>query len=347
MKLGVEVPNVYVAFDIIMSFYGRTTNSGNLPDNKHLLESIKCNNFFGLNTEQILPDDLVVPSEDFELLLDVIDLIGYNDKTIQLINKNLPENYDMATFPKELLREMLNLINIDHIIFGNNHGYIIIYDWRTNESVHTFRAHTDCIRNICCSPDQKYIASASNDKTIKIWDAKDYRLLNTFVGHTHHVTSVCFSPDNKRLISGSLDMCIKIWDTEKYILLHTLTDHTNDILCVCYAPNNKSFASTSKDYIIKIWDAESFVLIKDITENDYITTTMCYSPDSKRMATGGWNRNIKIWDTTTYSLISTLVGHDSAIQSLHYSPNNKWLIPAVVIIVSKYGTLKRVNLLIL
>src|ERR1700678_1392603 len=41
-KIIIKVPNVFVTYDIIMSFYHQQTNIGNLPKWKHLLESIKC-----------------------------------------------------------------------------------------------------------------------------------------------------------------------------------------------------------------------------------------------------------------------------------------------------------------
>jgi hypothetical protein len=47
-RITIIVPNVFVTYDIIMSFYYQQTNFGNLPKWKHLLESIKCYDFFGL-----------------------------------------------------------------------------------------------------------------------------------------------------------------------------------------------------------------------------------------------------------------------------------------------------------
>jgi hypothetical protein len=45
-SITINVPNACVANDFIMTFYNQEINSGNLPKSKHLLESIKCHNFF-------------------------------------------------------------------------------------------------------------------------------------------------------------------------------------------------------------------------------------------------------------------------------------------------------------
>ena len=34
----------------------------------------------------------------------------------------------------------------------------------------TLEGHTDAVKSVCVSPDEKYIISGSKDKTIKIWD---------------------------------------------------------------------------------------------------------------------------------------------------------------------------------
>ena len=97
-NITINVPNTHVSYDIIMSFYHQKTNIGNLPHWKHLLESFKCYDFFGLEMDPKLLFDLEIPSEGFELLLEVIELIGYDEDMIKLINKNIPNEYDLSKF---------------------------------------------------------------------------------------------------------------------------------------------------------------------------------------------------------------------------------------------------------
>ena len=72
--------------------------------------------------------------------------------------------------------------------------------------------HTD---DVCCvifSPNDKYIASASLDKTVRIWDANTLECIRVLRGHTTAVMDVSFSPDSKHVVSTSPDNTVRVWD---------------------------------------------------------------------------------------------------------------------------------------
>ncbi len=62
------------------------------------------------------------------------------------------------------------------------------------------------------SPDGRYLASGSSDKTIKIWEVATGQELRTLTGHSEGVLSVAYSPDGRYLASGIGDGAIKIWE---------------------------------------------------------------------------------------------------------------------------------------
>jgi WD40 repeat protein len=148
-SISINVPNVYVSYDIIMSFYGQKTNIGNLPNWKYLLESFKCNDFFGLTNDLDLLKNLVVPAEGFELLLDVIDFVGYTNPMIKLLNKNLPPAYDLSKFPLALRERMLKVELSVRIITGASSGNINIYNGKTFELLRTLVGHSYNVFSVC------------------------------------------------------------------------------------------------------------------------------------------------------------------------------------------------------
>jgi WD40 repeat protein len=74
--------------------------------------------------------------------------------------------------------------------------------------------HSSDVWAINFSPDSKYLASGSRDKTIKLWSVAEQKEIKKLQGHTASVLSVCFSPDGNFLASGSVDNMVKVWSIQ-------------------------------------------------------------------------------------------------------------------------------------
>ncbi len=72
----------------------------------------------------------------------------------------------------------------------------------------------DSVWSVSFSPDGRFIASGSLDKTVKLWDVETGIELRTFAGHSSSVLSVSFSPDGRFIASGSVDDAVKLWDIQ-------------------------------------------------------------------------------------------------------------------------------------
>jgi general transcriptional corepressor TUP1 len=73
----------------------------------------------------------------------------------------------------------------------------------------------DGVTTVAISPDGRYVAAGSLDKSVRVWDSSTGHLLERLDGpdgHKDSVYSVAFSPDGRNLVSGSLDKTIKMWE---------------------------------------------------------------------------------------------------------------------------------------
>ena len=86
-----------------------------------------------------------------------------------------------------------------------------VWEIETGREIYTM-GHGYAVNDVAFSPDGKYIASASSDKTIKLWDVENGQEIRTFVGHLEGLRSIAFSPDGKQIVSSSYDRTIRLWD---------------------------------------------------------------------------------------------------------------------------------------
>ncbi|MGC1244791.1 MAG: hypothetical protein WA865_01115 [Spirulinaceae cyanobacterium] len=82
------------------------------------------------------------------------------------------------------------------------------------------KGHTNQVRSIVFSSDNRLIASSSDDHTIKLWSLQG-SLLKTLRGHEGGVNSLSFSADEKSIISAS-DDGIAILRLVRYSLVFAL-----------------------------------------------------------------------------------------------------------------------------
>ncbi|MCD4785543.1 MAG: protein kinase [Candidatus Eremiobacteraeota bacterium] len=189
----------------------------------------------------------------------------------------------------------------------------------------TLKGHSSDVNSVAFSPDGKYMASGSNDKTIKMWNKDTGKCLRTLKGHSSDINSVKFSPDSKYIASGSYDHTIKIWDADSGECLRTLKGHSGSVYSVAFSPDGKYIASGGWDKTIKIWDADTGECLKTLIGHTLWVRSIAFSPDGKNIATGSSDKTIKIWAIDTGECLKTLKGHSDYVISVAFSPDGQYL----------------------
>ncbi len=84
------------------------------------------------------------------------------------------------------------------------------------------QGHTGTVRGISVSPDEKYLASASEDKTVRLWEVATGQQIRVLEGHTGEVFSVVWSRDGEMIVSGGGDNTACIWGLDAQVRFASL-----------------------------------------------------------------------------------------------------------------------------
>jgi WD40 repeat protein len=81
----------------------------------------------------------------------------------------------------------------------------------------TLRGHTEIVRSVSLSPDDRFIVSGSDDETVCVWEVATGQRVRVLEGHTGVVNSVAFSRDGKCIVSGSFDTTVRMWEADEQV----------------------------------------------------------------------------------------------------------------------------------
>ncbi len=212
----------------------------------------------------------------------------------------------------------------------------------TNVGGDPLAGHTAALLAVAVSPDGKWIATGSADKTVRLWPLAGWKFGDpvtaprVLTGHGAPVMALAFSPDGSRLASGSEDKTVRLWDLNSDDprsdpeVLETLD---SGVVCLSFSPNGRWLAVGVFDRAAAIWDLTSSqpaALIPLLGHADTVTS-VAFDPDSRWLFTGSADNTARRWDLLSADLAASaleLTGHRGPVLELVVSPDGRWLATA-------------------
>jgi len=193
--------------------------------------------------------------------------------------------------------------------------------------------HSNFVRSVVLTDDDKYIISSDNDDII-IWDFVEGTILKTIninvpvfqVGVNENTNEIIAkgSGGGTTLNGNEIQFGpITIWDLESGQFKRTLGDTSFNSGNFTLSEDKKYIVYSGSDNKLKMYDLYSGTLIKTFTVSGYVSKVL-YTPDfSKIIASSG--SNISIFNSNTGSLENTLEVTSNSVRDFVITNDSKFL----------------------
>ena len=170
--------------------------------------------------------------------------------------------------------------------------------------------HTALIRRISVDAANRYLATASLDKTVRVWDAKTGALLNTLRppigdGYEGNMYAVALSPDGSMIACGGFTdstghtKSLYLFDRATGRLTRRLTGLPNVINHLAFSPEGRFLAAALGSGGIRLWRAADWTVTGQDTDYGDISYGVAFSPDSAHLAASCYDGFVRLYDISS------------------------------------------------
>lgn len=186
----------------------------------------------------------------------------------------------------------------------------------TRKVVRPMTDHTNRIVTVAASPNGKYVATGSLDRTIKIWSAQDF----TPLANTDHaggqVHNLAFLPDGNQFFAGGEDGNMRLYRISEsrsgkvtgynLSVARTIGGNRTPIFAVAASQKGNLIAAAGEDSLVHVFDSGGGRkhTLKDCTGPVY---SLSFNPDGSLVAAASRDGKVRIWTTKDGKLATELV----------------------------------------
>jgi WD40 repeat protein len=201
---------------------------------------------------------------------------------------------------------------------------VFLWNIHNGQLLLVLEGHTDTVRDVSFSPDDRQVATASDDKTVLLWDIKNGQLKQIFKGHGDIVRKVVFSPNGQQIATVSNDKTARLWDVNNGKLQQIFKGHEDIVRKVVFSPNGQTIATVSDDKTVRLWDINNDQLQQLFTG----CTNIVFSPNGQQIAIVSDDKTVRLWNVENDQLQQVLRGHSDIVRNVVFSSGGQQIATA-------------------
>ncbi len=200
--------------------------------------------------------------------------------------------------------------------------------WAANVS-RSLKGHLKEITSVAWSPDGRFLASGSQDKSVRIWDTASGKTVRELKGRRCNANycsyvAVTWSPDGRRIAVSAGDKTARIWDAATGKIVYTLKGGKASIWRMAWSPDSRFLAGTSFK-TVRIWNAANGQLVRTLTGHTEGVSSVAWSPDGRLLASGSYDKTVRVWDAANGKRVHRLYGFPHWVTTVAWSPDGRFL----------------------